>query len=191
MENEDGPTGEEEEEEEEEVVVVVVGMVVVLLLPPVSRMVSYTVKMPNQTFPFSLSDTNPLLLLLLLQVMQTLGTVLPAIFLLLPILSSSPPTLTTAFLYLTAGTALSALTLAGVSVNHLDICPNYAGFVFGCGNTLATLAGLISVPISGLILDSTGSFANVFAVFALHYLLGAVVYWKWANDEDFSLDLSR
>jgi len=71
----------------------------------------------------------------------------------------------------------------------LDVCPRYAGFVFGCGNTLATLAGLISVPISGLILDTTGSFANVFAVFALHYLVGSAFYFLWASDKDFSYEL--
>lgn len=39
------------------------------------------------------------------------------------------------------GLGLSTLTLAGVSVSHLDIAPRHAGAVFGLGNTFATLAG--------------------------------------------------
>jgi MFS transporter, ACS family, solute carrier family 17 (sodium-dependent inorganic phosphate cotransporter), other len=86
--------------------------------------------------------------------------VMPAIFLVLAT-SVGASSLPAAFAYLTIGTAFSALTLASVSVNHLDVAPKYAGFIFGAGNTLATLAGLISVPVSGIILDRTGSFSQV------------------------------
>ena len=36
-----------------------------------------------------------------------------------------------------------------VSVNHLDIAPRHAGAIFGLGNTFATLAGLVSTPLTG------------------------------------------
>jgi ACS family sodium-dependent inorganic phosphate cotransporter len=81
------------------------------------------------------------------------------------------------------GLAASALTLGGVSVNHLDIAPRHAGAVFGAGNTAATLAGLVAVPLTGAILDATGSWAFVFGVTAAHYVVGAALYWAWAGAE--------
>lgn len=79
------------------------------------------------------------------------------------------------------GLGLSALTLAGVSVSHLDIAPRHAGAVFGLGNTFATLAGLASVPATGLLLDMTGSWAVVFGVTAANYIIGAVVWAMWSG----------
>ena len=51
------------------------------------------------------------------------------------------------------GLALSAHTLAGVSVSHLDVAPRHAGLVFATGNTCATAAGIVAVPASGFILE--------------------------------------
>jgi hypothetical protein len=51
---------------------------------------------------------------------------------------------------LTVGTGLSALTVAAVSVNHLDIAPRNAGTVFAIGNTAATIGGLLAVPTAGM-----------------------------------------
>ena len=34
-------------------------------------------------------------------------------------------------------------------MNHLDIAPRHAGAIFGLGNTFATLAGLVSTPLTG------------------------------------------
>ncbi len=51
------------------------------------------------------------------------------------------------------GLGFSALTLGGVSVSHLDIAPRNAGVIFGAGNTTATLAGLLSVPFTGFLLQ--------------------------------------
>jgi len=62
---------------------------------------------------------------------------------------------TVAAVFVDVGLALSALTLAGVSVSHLDVAPRHAGLVFATGNTCATVAGLIAVPVSGAILEST------------------------------------
>lgn len=125
--------------------------------------------------------------------LQVLGSLLPAVFLLLatanPWASSSSSSLTSSFLYVTAGAAASALTLAAVSVNHLDVCPKNAGFTFAAGNTLATIAGLISVPVSGLLLERTGSFTAVFACFAAHYVVGAALYALLAGDQDVTAEM--
>jgi len=82
------------------------------------------------------------------------------------------------------GLALSALTLAGVSVSHLDVAPRHAGLVFATGNTCATIAGIIAVPLSGWVLEATGqSWSAVFGVIAVLYVVGAALWWAWVGDE--------
>ena len=87
------------------------------------------------------------------------------------------------------GLALSALTLAGVSVSHLDVAPKHAGLVFATGNTCATIAGLIAVPFSGLILEKTHqNWSIVFGVIALVFISGAVVWCAWVGDKPVEAD---
>ncbi len=75
-----------------------------------------------------------------------------------------------------------------VSVSHLDVAPNHAGVVFAAGNTAATLAGLIGVPLTGFILNATNSWLLVFSVTAAHYVVGAVVWWWWVGDKQLPED---
>ena len=74
------------------------------------------------------------------------------------------------------------LARAGVSVSQLDVAPRHAGVVFAAGNTSATAAGLLAVPVTGLMLDITHSWALVFAVAALHYVIGAAAFYAWVGD---------
>jgi ACS family sodium-dependent inorganic phosphate cotransporter len=108
---------------------------------------------------------------------QSLGMVGPALALCVaasPVADGNP---TLAAVSVDLGLALSALTLAGVSVSHLDVAPRHAGLVFATGNTVATLAGSIAVPFSGLLLDASDqSWSLVFAVIAAVYVFGAA-YW--------------
>ncbi|KXZ55720.1 hypothetical protein GPECTOR_2g1270 [Gonium pectorale] len=83
---------------------------------------------------------------------------------------------------ITLGLGFSALTLGGVSASHLDVAPRNAGLVFGAGNTAATLAGLLSVPFTGYLLQTTGSWPLVFGITAFHYVAGAVVWALWCGD---------
>ena len=90
------------------------------------------------------------------------------------------------------GLALSALTLAGVSVSHLDVAPKHAGLVFATGNTCATVAGLIAVPVSGLILEHTNqNWSAVFGVIAAVFVLGAALWCAWVGDEPVAADEVR
>lgn len=75
-----------------------------------------------------------------------------------------------------------------VSVSHLDVAPNHAGVIFAAGNTAATLAGLVGVPLTGLILNATNSWLLVFSVTAAHYLVGAAVWWAWVGDKQLPQD---
>lgn len=115
--------------------------------------------------------------------LQVVGMLGPAACLLLavsPAVGASPQL---ASQLITLGLGLSALTLGGVSVNHLDIAPAHAGAVFGAGNTAATLAGLVAVPATGLVLQQTGSWPLVFGIIAAHYVVGAGVWAAWATDK--------
>jgi len=87
------------------------------------------------------------------------------------------------------GLALSALTLAGVSVSHLDVAPRHAGLVFATGNTCATLAGAVAVPFSGLVLERTGqNWGAVFGIIAAVYVVGAAAWCAWVGVEPVEAD---
>lgn len=97
-----------------------------------------------------------------------------------PLIGASP---SVASSLITLGLGLSALSLGGVSASHLDIAPKHAGMVFGAGNTAATVAGLVSVPVTGLLLQQTGSWLLVFSITAAHYVLGSLVWSMWCGDK--------
>lgn len=89
---------------------------------------------------------------------------------------------------LAAGLGCSALCLAGVSANHLDIAPRHAGAVFGAGNTAATFAGLVAVPATGLVLDASrdasgaGNWSLVFCIIAAHCCLSGLIFIAFAGE---------
>lgn len=91
---------------------------------------------------------------------------------------------------ITSGLGLSALSLGAVSANHLDIAPKHAGMVFGAGNTAATVAGLVSVPLTGVLLDRTGSWLLVFGLIGLHFVVGAALWSAWVGTRQLPEDQS-
>ena len=116
------------------------------------------------------------------RVLQTAGMLGPAACMLAaasPLTEGSPAA---ASAWVTAGLGLNALTLAAVSVSHLDIAPKHAGAIFAAGNTCATLAGLLAVPLTGVVLEATGSWSLVFGITAAHYCVGAALYAMWVGD---------
>ena len=115
--------------------------------------------------------------------LQAAGMLIPAACLLLAVSPVAAGSASLGALCIDCGLAASALTLGGVSANHLDVAPRHAGAVFGAGNTAATLAGLVSVPLTGALLDATGSWALVWGVTAAHYVLGAALFALWAGAE--------
>ena len=120
---------------------------------------------------------------------QTVGMVGPAACLLFAS-SLGADNATAAAFFVDLGLALSALTLAGVSVSHLDVAPRHAGLVFATGNTCATIAGVVAVPFSGLVLETTGnSWSVVFAIISGVYVMGAVAWCLWVGDTPVEEDL--
>jgi ACS family sodium-dependent inorganic phosphate cotransporter len=81
------------------------------------------------------------------------------------------------------GTALGAFVTGGFAVNHMDIAPKYAGTMMGITNTAGTIPGVIGVYASGLILESTGSWALVFQVASGITLFGLVFFLIFASGE--------
>jgi len=81
------------------------------------------------------------------------------------------------------GSAVGALTVAGVSCNQFDISPNNAGVIFGIGNTASCIAGLIAIPLSGWLYQATDSWDAVFLLFAVHYVIGAAAWAFLASDK--------
>ena len=51
---------------------------------------------------------------------------------------------------LALGVGLSGFSKSGNGVNHLDIAPRYAGLIFAIGNEMATLAGIMSPYLTGV-----------------------------------------
>ncbi|KAL6049047.1 Solute carrier family 17 member 5 [Balamuthia mandrillaris] len=78
------------------------------------------------------------------------------------------------------------INAAGSSVNNLDIAPNYAGVLGGITNTAATVPGILSPTITGLILGEketadVSRWRIVFYIAAGFYVAGMVVWWMWAS----------
>lgn len=88
-----------------------------------------------------------------------------------------------AILVMTVGNMLAAFVTGGFSVNHMDVAPRYAGTLMGITNTAGTIPGIVGVYITGVILETTGSWALVFGVAAAVTLLGLAVYLLFASGE--------
>ncbi|KAK3107471.1 hypothetical protein FSP39_015269 [Pinctada imbricata] len=94
---------------------------------------------------------------------------------------------------MTAPAAITCLTIAvglggfawgGFSVNHLDIAPQYASILMGISNTFATIPGIVSPALTGVIVtDQTdrGQWRIVFYLAAAIYLVGAVIFGIFAS----------
>lgn len=124
--------------------------------------------------------------------LQSVGMLGPGLCLLLavsPLVGASQAGLASQLI--TLGLGLSALTLGGVSVSHLDVAPMHAGVIFGAGNTAATVAGLLSVPFTGFLLQATNSWPLVFGVTALHYVVGTVLWVLWCGSSQLAEDLDE
>ncbi|XP_059471952.1 sialin-like [Neocloeon triangulifer] len=95
---------------------------------------------------------------------------------------------------LTVAVGLGGFAWSGFSVNHLDIAPQYASLLMGLSNTFATLPGIISPALTGIIVQnkSVEEWKIVFYIASGIYLVGAVIYaicasgerQPWAIDEE-------
>eukprot|EP00286_Rhodomonas_abbreviata_P021161 CAMPEP_0181307150 /NCGR_PEP_ID=MMETSP1101-20121128/10710_1 /TAXON_ID=46948 /ORGANISM="Rhodomonas abbreviata, Strain Caron Lab Isolate" /LENGTH=483 /DNA_ID=CAMNT_0023413315 /DNA_START=100 /DNA_END=1552 /DNA_ORIENTATION=- len=61
-----------------------------------------------------------------------------------------------AVMVMTLSVGLSGLNTAGANANYLDLAPTLGGVVFCIGNTFATIPGMVSPVLSGMIVDAYG-----------------------------------
>ncbi|VDK28169.1 unnamed protein product [Gongylonema pulchrum] len=86
---------------------------------------------------------------------------------------------------LIASVGLGGLAWSAFSVNSLDIAPQYAGYLMGLSNTLATLPGMISPLFVGSIVKNqvASEWHSVFFFTSGIYIFGAFMFWLWARGE--------
>ena len=75
-----------------------------------------------------------------------------------------------------AALGIISFSYAGLVPNSLDIAPKYADIVYGVVNTIGVLAGAIGAPAAGYIVESTGSYDNVFLISAILSVICCFIY---------------
>lgn len=85
----------------------------------------------------------------------------------------------------TAWLALGGFSAAGYGSNHTDLSKSYSGILFGLSNGLASIAGSVTIYATGVILNkSDNDWGMIFDLAAIIYILGALVYVKFASCEE-------
>lgn len=112
--------------------------------------------------------------------MQSAAFAIGAIALLIVPAALSPAS---AVALLAIAASANGISSAAFGVNHLDVAPTFAGILMGISNTVATIPGIIGVAAAGLILQTTRSFSAVFYLIAAVYLVGMLLYLRWASGE--------
>jgi len=122
------------------------------------------------------------------KIFQTLGTVLPAIFLF--VLSFwAHPTTTQAVTVMILALVSAPFTAAGCTGNFIDISTKHCGVLFSLSNTIATIPGITGVYLTGYILEASDhNWSIVFLLAAGIYLFAMVVWNIWAKAEQIDFD---
>lgn len=86
---------------------------------------------------------------------------------------------------LTLAVGLGGFTWTGFPINHLDIAPRYASILFGISNCLATIPGMVSPLVVGIITpnETQEEWRVVFFIAASIYLFGLLFYAIFASGE--------
>ena len=73
---------------------------------------------------------------------------------------------------------ISAVSLGGVSVSHLEVAPQNAGSLYALGNVAAAISGSITVNIFGRLLEASGdtNFGPSFLLVATLSATGSIIY---------------
>jgi MFS transporter, ACS family, solute carrier family 17 (sodium-dependent inorganic phosphate cotransporter), other len=107
------------------------------------------------------------------KVMQSIGLLGPAVFLLLARDASSPDM---ALVLLCCAVGTLGCTWAGYAPNIIDVAPRHTAAVAGVSNSLGTLPGVVGVALMGWLVDVTGTYAAGFLLTASVAIVGAVVF---------------
>ncbi|CAG9467851.1 unnamed protein product [Pedinophyceae sp. YPF-701] len=88
-----------------------------------------------------------------------------------------------ALLLMTLTLATGGFSAGGFASNHQDLTSRNAPLIFGITNGMSSVAGSTAVWATGLILNDTHSWADVWTVVVLIYVFGTVVYSSLASGE--------
>ncbi|XP_057668510.1 sialin-like [Diorhabda carinulata] len=105
------------------------------------------------------------------------------LFIIISIYWLSPVTTT---LCLTVALGFGGFSMAGFSVNSLDLSPQFAGIIVGLSNTIATLPGIVSPILTGYIVtdeENVDQWRIVFCIAGCVYLFGAILYCSIGSGE--------
>uniref|UniRef100_A0A4W3HER2 Sialin n=1 Tax=Callorhinchus milii TaxID=7868 RepID=A0A4W3HER2_CALMI len=110
------------------------------------------------------------------KIFTLLGTLMPATFLIAA--GYVGCNYKAAIALLALSTTFASFNSSGFAVNHLDIAPQYAGFLMGVTNTFGTIPGILGPTVTGL-LTTEGTLHGwqmVFFISAGINIFGAVFY---------------
>ncbi|XP_046544368.1 sialin-like [Haliotis rubra] len=119
------------------------------------------------------------------KLMNSIGLMLPAVVMVGIGYSGCHPMLTVALLCL--GVGITGFTMAGYSVNHLDIAPHFAGILMGITNSFGTTTGFIGPSIVGALTNNNATASQwriVFFITAALFLIGGVLFAIFAQGEE-------
>ena len=115
------------------------------------------------------------------QLSQCVGFLCPATVVAIMVFAGvGTPWVASAMLSLALGSNVAG-SHSGYWANMIDIAPAHAGLTCGLSNTIATLPGAYGNSLTGFVLSTTQSWPAVFSVAILHWLVGAVVFWRWSS----------
>jgi len=131
--------------------------------------------------------SNYMSLLTLRKIFQTMGTALPATFLI--ILSFAKPSTPVAVMLMMCSLISASFAVAGYVGNFIDISTKHSGVLYSFSNAFATIPGIFGVYITGFILDKTNNnWSIVFLLASSIYLLAAVFWNLFAKAEQIDFD---
>ncbi|GLI69264.1 hypothetical protein VaNZ11_013797 [Volvox africanus] len=106
--------------------------------------------------------------------LQTVAFLVPAAALLVLSQPGISPAVAVGCMTLALGT--TSLGQAGFVANMSDVAPRAAGKMFGLCNTFGCLSGIVGVTAVGFIVEATRSFAPVFSMTAVLYVIGTIIW---------------
>eukprot|EP01130_Rhizamoeba_saxonica_P002319 TRINITY_DN12147_c0_g1_i1.p1 TRINITY_DN12147_c0_g1~~TRINITY_DN12147_c0_g1_i1.p1 ORF type:complete len:470 (-),score=34.64 TRINITY_DN12147_c0_g1_i1:66-1475(-) len=120
------------------------------------------------------------------RLMQSLGLILPAMFLVLIAFTSPGVKLTIAYFTLSVG--LSGFGYSGYAVNHIDLSTKYTGVMWGITNTIATIPGIVGIYLTGWIINQGNYWWVVFMIAAIISVIGNVLWLLLARASPVDFD---
>ncbi|ESO83132.1 hypothetical protein LOTGIDRAFT_133858 [Lottia gigantea] len=126
------------------------------------------------------------------KLMNTLGLLIPAVFMIGVSYSGCDHTLAVVLLIFAVGTG--GFSMAGYQVNHLDIAPRFAGSLMGITNMIATIPGFLAPLVVGILTDhqeTSGQWRIFFFITAAIYIVGAILFLALSKGEELAWAKTR